>query len=257
MSHARLPDVDPASERYALSVASAMAAVAGSQLVGAYLHGSAVLGGFDARRSDVDVLVVCAGPMTAAQQSAVAAALSEERLPGPAGGLELSVITRQAAAHPTAEPAFELHLTTAPQDAKVVDGHGRGGDPDLVLHLAVCRAAGRLLGPGRPPAEVFGPVADDLISAQLAAELRWGADHAPAEYAVLNACRAWRFAVDRAIVSKIDGGQWALGRVPGADRELISDALDRQRCRPAAEPDPGAVQRFVRQALSCLSAAPA
>jgi hypothetical protein len=104
---------------------------------------------------------------------------------------------------------------------------------------------------------VFGPVADELISAQLAAELRWGADHAPAEYAVLNACRAWRFADDRAIVSKTDGGQWALGRVPGADRDLISDALDRQCCRPAAEPDPGAVQRFVRQALSYLSAAPA
>jgi hypothetical protein len=225
----------------------------GGRLQAAYLHGSAVLGGFDARRSDVDVLVVSAGPMTAAQQSAVAAALSEERLPGPAGGLELSVITRQAAAHPTAEPAFELHLTTAPQDAKVVDGHGRGGDPDLVLHLAVCRAAGRLLGAGQPPAEVFGPVADDLISAQLAAELRWGADHAPAEYAVLNACRAWRFAVDGALVSKVDGGQWALGRIHGPDRELVKIALDKQRSIPAAELDRSVVKQFVRQALSHLT----
>jgi predicted nucleotidyltransferase len=48
--------MDARSERYALDVASAMAALPGPRLAGAYLHGSAVLGGFDARRSDVDVL---------------------------------------------------------------------------------------------------------------------------------------------------------------------------------------------------------
>ena len=54
--------MDTAPERYALKVASATAAASDSQLAGVYLHGSAVLGGFDARRSDVDVLVVCDGP---------------------------------------------------------------------------------------------------------------------------------------------------------------------------------------------------
>jgi len=72
--------MDTGPERYALKVASATAAVSGSQLVGVYLHGSAVLGGFDARRSDVDILVVCDGPMTSTQQSAAAEALSEQHL---------------------------------------------------------------------------------------------------------------------------------------------------------------------------------
>jgi hypothetical protein len=239
-------------ERYALKVASATAAASGGQLAGVYLHGSAVLGGFDARRSDVDVLVVCDGPMTPAQQSAVAEALSEQRLPCPGRGLELSIVTLQVAQHPVAEPAFELHLTTAPEDTKVIDGHQGGGDPDLVLHFAVCRTAGRLIGPGLPAAEAFGPVAGDLVVARLAAELRWGAEHAPGEYAVLNACRAWRFAADGALVSKIDGGRWALGRARGPDRELIKIALDRQRCIPAAELDRSAVQQLVRQALAHL-----
>jgi streptomycin 3"-adenylyltransferase len=171
--------MDAGSERYALDVASAMAALPGPRLAGVYLHGSAVLGGFDARRSDVDVLAVCDGAMTAAQQSAAAKALSEQRLPCPAHGLELSVVTLRAARHPAAEPAFELHVTTAPEDTKVIDGHDRGGDPDLVLHFAVCRAAGRLLGRGLPGADVFGPVAGDLVLAQLSAELRWGVEHAP------------------------------------------------------------------------------
>jgi Domain of unknown function (DUF4111) len=217
---------------YALKVASATAAASGSQLAGVYLHGSAVLGGFDARRSDVDILAVCDGPMTSAQQRAVADALSEQRLSCPGHGLEFSMVTLQVAQHPVAEPAFELHLTTAPEDTKVIDGHQCGGDPDLVLHFAVCRRAGRLIGPGLPAAEVFGPVPGDLVVAQLAAELRWGAEHTPDEYAVLNACRAWRFAVDGALVSKIDGGQWALGRTLGPEQELIKIALDRQRSIP-------------------------
>jgi hypothetical protein len=230
-----------------------MAALLGSHLAGVYLHGSAVLGGFDARRSDVDVIAVCDGPMTAAQRSAAAQALSEQRLPCPARGLELSIVTLQAALHPTAEPPFELHLTTTPEDTKVVDGHERRGDPDLVLHFAVCRRAGQLLGTGLPAVEAFGPVADELVLAQLSSELRWGAEHAPGEYAILNACRAWRFAVDGALVSKVDGGRWALGRVKSPDRALVKIALDRQRCTPAPEPDRSVVKRFVHQVLSYLT----
>jgi streptomycin 3"-adenylyltransferase len=52
--------------------------------------------------------------------------------------------------------------------------------------------------------------------------------------------------VDGALVSKIDGGQWALGRLTGPDRELVTIALDRQRCLPAAEPDTHAVRQFVQ-----------
>lgn len=230
-----------------------MAALLGSRLVGVYLHGSAVLGGFDVRRSDVDVLVVCEEPITTAQQSVAADSLSDEHLPCPARGLELSIVTLEVAQCPGAEPAYELHMTTASDDTKVVDGHQHRGDPDLVLHFAVCRTAGRLLGPGLPAAEVFGPLSDDLVLAQLSTELRWSAEHFPNEYAVLNACRAWRFALDGVIVSKIDGGRWALERASDTDHALIEHALDHQRCLPAADLDPAAVIRFVEQVHSYLT----
>ncbi len=245
--------MDAASQEYSVKAAAEMARVLGSQLAGVYLHGSGVLGGFDARRSDLDVLAVCERPMTVAEQSAVAVSLSEQRLPCPASGLELSIVTRQVAANPTAAPAFELHLTTAPDDAKAVDGHQRNGDSDLVLHFAVARAAGHLLGPGLPAAEVFAPVPDNLIVGQLAAELLWASEHASGEYAVLNACRAWRFAVDGTLVSKIDGGRWALKRAEEADRGLIRAALDRQRSGHSAELDRASVQRFSAHARSHLT----
>lgn len=238
--------------RYVGTLATALAGALGPRLVGAYLHGSAVLGGFDAGRSDVDVLVVCDRPLAAAERYAVAAGVT--RPPCPARGLELSVVTLATTRHPTARPAYELHVTTAPDDAKVVDGHRHSGDPDLVLHFAVCRTAGRLVGSGPPAREVFAPVHDALLRAQLAGELRWGSEHAAGEYAVLNACRAWRFAVDGALVSKIDGGRWALDRVPGPERDLVRTALDRQRSRPAADLDPGAVRGFVERILPRLAA---
>ncbi|WP_030454041.1 nucleotidyltransferase domain-containing protein [Herbidospora cretacea] len=249
--------MDLLSGRYTRDVASAMAAVIGSRLVGVYLHGSAVLGGFDARRSDIDVLIVCEHPMTADERAAAAERLSNDRLPCPAHGLELSVVTLPVTRHPTAQPPFELHVTTAPGDSKVVDGHEHAGDPDLVLHFAVCRQAGLLVGPGRASAEVFAPVGHDLILAQLVHELRWAAEHAPGEYAVLNACRAWQFAAEGTLVSKIDGGQWALHGLSTMGHELVRSALDHQRCLPAAKLDPLEVTRFVHRILSRISDASA
>jgi len=243
--------MDGQAERYARDVAGVVAKVLGRAVAGTYLHGSAVLGGFDARRSDVDILAVSGAALSGAQQAAIAAAVSEEQLPGPARGLELSVVTAQAARRPAARPAFELHVTTGP-DPKVVDGHGHPGDPDLVLHFAVCRAAGRLLGPGRPAIQVLGEVPDELVLDQLAAELRWAAEASPDEYAVLNACRAARFAGGGGLVSKIAGGEWALGRAAGPDRELIAAALARQRCEPAAELEAAAVRRFAAARLAAL-----
>jgi hypothetical protein len=67
----------------------------------------------------------------------------------------------------------------------------------------------------------------------LAGELRWGIEHAPEAYAVLNACRALIYLTDQQIVSKIAGGEAALRRGAGP-AEVIQRALGQQR---GSEPD--------------------
>ena len=129
-------------------------------------------------------------------------------------------------------------MTIAPQDRKVVDGHGHPGDLDLVLHFAVCHALG--YGP-------FAEVPPSLVLTQVADELGWAAEHNPSEYAVLNACRAWRYAVDGALVSKVDGGRWAERRLTGSERTLVRDALALQSGRETAPLDPDVVRTFVRR----------
>jgi predicted nucleotidyltransferase len=74
-------------------------------LVGVYLHGSAAMGAFVPTRSDVDVLVVAQGPLSAPTKAAVADALSESSLPCPDVGLEMSVVTLESARTPSDAPS--------------------------------------------------------------------------------------------------------------------------------------------------------
>lgn len=163
-------------------------------------------------------------------------------------GLELSVVTRQSALQPCwPAPRFELHVTTAPEDSKVVDGHGRPGDPDLVLHYAICRAAGLLVGGDPRPREVFGSVPRRIVLERLVDELAWAVEHAPSEYVVLNACRAWRYAQEGDLVSKVDGGRWALEQpLRPSYAPLISAALGRQTAASDPVLPADEVEQFTR-----------
>lgn len=60
------------------------------------------------------------------------------------------------------------------------------------------------------------------------AELRWALSHASTGYAVLNACRAVRFAEDGRLCSKIDGGEWYLAQ--HRHSPAVRAALDFQLC---------------------------
>ncbi|TDC19665.1 DUF4111 domain-containing protein [Streptomyces sp. 8K308] len=207
---------------YVEDIAASLAAVR-ADLVGVYLHGSAVLGGFDAARSDVDVLVVVSEPGEGAARRRMGEAIAATAARCPGAGLELSVITA-ATARELGDCPFEVHVNTTGAEPVIVPGAGPGGDLDLVLHAAVCRERGRaVLGP--PPAEVFGSPPRQRILAAMAADLRWAIDGGQAAYAVLNACRAVRFAEESRLCSKVDGARWYLARHP--DAATVTAALAR------------------------------
>ena len=194
-----------------------------------------MLGGWRPDRSDIDVLVLVDRPLTSAEKALLADAWSEESLPCPGVGLELSVVRREAVLRPTSRPPFELHVTTAAHDRKVVDGAGHPGDPDLVLHFAVCHRLGFTLFP-----EVPRP----LVVAQLCDELEWAVARAPTTYAVLNACRAWRYAVDGSLVSKVEGGHWAEERLAEPELALVRAATALQSGESAVPVDASAARTF-------------
>ncbi len=200
------------------------------------------------------MLAVCAAPAPVPALNELAAVLSVRSLPCPVErGLEFGLVTAASAGEPCAEPRFELDLTTsAAAGDKVTLGRDRPGHSDYLMHVAVCRAAGRALA-GPAPAEVFAEPPPALLDAAFAGELRWAAANAPPAYRILNACRAWCYAVERRLVSKAEGGAWALGR--GADDGTIEAALSEQRGGAATAVDPAAVEALTARATAELRGA--
>jgi streptomycin 3"-adenylyltransferase len=220
----------PAARRRAHDVAAALTTHRPGAVVGVYLHGSAVLGGFRPGLSDMDVLAVVAGPAGAAAQRRMGEAIAAT-----GAGLEVSVVTAATARAP-GEGRFEVHVTTTGDVPVIVAGAEAAGDPDLVLHVAVCRAHGvAVLGP--PPARVFGSP-----PGRVRAAMHWSPGTGRPAYAVLNACRALRFAEERSLCSKDDGAAWYLARHPG-DPAVTAALAHRRLGSPG--PTPAAATSFV------------
>lgn len=230
-----MTEVLQAQRAYLDALAEALEEVLGQQLVGVYVHGSIALGGFHPKTSDIDVLGICTQSVSSDTKAIIASKLLE--LAPPARGLEFSLLTRQATQEPVRQVPFELHVAREPE-VHVVDGATHEGDEDLVLAIEICRRAGiALYGP--PPEQVFAPIPEEWLLDMCDRELAWIKDHpsrTPAESAVLQACRAWRYAQERVLSSKVESGRWALGRaVPEGD--LIETAVARKLGDDGAEVD--------------------
>lgn len=214
--------VPPEVLAYAAAVADALTQER-PDTVGVYLHGSAALGGFRPRTSDVDILAVVAGA------SSGAAVRLGERLAAvdgcPGSGLDLTVITAATAAQ-LGDCPFEVYVATTDAAPRIIPGDDHPGDPDLVLHTALCRAhAVAVTGP--PPSAVFAPVPRTRILAAMLKELeRPSLQHATV-YAVLNACRTARYAEEGTFCSKLAGGEWFLRH--HGPHPVVGAALTAQR----------------------------
>ena len=224
----------------AREVGSALADALGEDLEAVYLHGSGVLGGFRWDRSDLDILALSRTALSDRQFRQVVRALAP--LAYPANGLECSLMTAGEASQPELPvPRFQLHQTTDGWDraGKVVDGRTRGGDPDLILHLAVCRALGvAIVGP--PPRASLAVIPEETILSAMRDEVDWAREHAALEYLVLTSARAWLFVETHRIASKVEAGEWAaerygepgvivasLARQRGEGAEIVKDAAER------------------------------
>ena len=169
----------------------------------------------------------------------------------PGIGVELSVVTRAAARTPGPPWPFLLHVTTAASDAKTVFGDGHAGDPDLLMHYVVCRAAAVVIR-GPDPRSLIGEIGRAHVLGYLRAELRWALEHAPEAYGVLNACRALAYLENSSVVSKIEGAQYAIDR--GGPVDLINESLSMQQVTSADRPPSREAREFIDGVVQQLAA---
>jgi predicted nucleotidyltransferase len=186
-------------------------------LVSVVLHGSLTMDDFQPERSDLDLLLVVERGLTSSEADALVEVVREADL-GPAGGVDLLVVTRRSAETPAYFPGRELLVGRRPGLSEEVEVEGHDDHvPDLWPELSEARANGRsLLGP--QPLDVIGEVPPDRVRANGIGWLRtWlerSHDDKNAVHMMLTACRMWRFQLTGEHTSKTFAARWTLKRDP-------------------------------------------
>jgi predicted nucleotidyltransferase len=246
---------DPETQSYLDRVVSTLGDHLGSGLIGVYLHGSLAVGAFHPGRSDIDVLAICAEPLSSEARRKLGEALRAIPTPGSGADLEFSLVTEEAARAASSAPPVEVHVSQ--EEPFVVDGSERPGDEDLVVHFAMARARGQaLMGP--EPEQMFPePDRASLIRAFLS-DLRWARERGVAAweghempelasmaYRALNAARSWRYLETGDLGSKTEGAAWLKRRDSDPRVHALLDvALAYQRGAVPEPPDPQIVDAF-------------
>jgi predicted nucleotidyltransferase len=234
----QVSDRDAEARIQAGDLAGRLRASLGEALVGVYLHGSIVLGGFNPELSDLDVLAVTRRRTTVDEKRLLVEIVADAS--GNPSPLEFHLVA-QADLRPWQHPTpFDFHYSDVWRDAlraDLAEALGRQGDadPDLAAHVMVVRQRGVAID-GPPPADVFPDVPWDDYADSLLRDLRWArsTDRPWPVYRVLSPARIWATLATREIQSKDSGGAWALERIRADLRPVLADALARYRGDTAA-----------------------
>ncbi len=217
---------------YGREIVASLQEALGDGLYGMYFVGSLALGGYVPGQSDVDIVAVSAQAIPDELKGSLADAVFEATKSCPARGLEFTLYRREIAQSPPMAADFEFNVNGGPRMARGIHLDSRT-EPKFwyVIDRAVAHRCG-LAVHGPPPADVFADVSRSELLDGMIESLRWHRHHERATlYSVLNATRAWRFAVEDDLGSKLEGAPWACERWPNT--QVIDAAVDLRYGRPA------------------------
>ena len=200
-------------------------------LVGIYLHGSAVMGCFNPEQSDIDLIIVTERPLSDAVKRAYMEMVTAYSAMGPKKGIEMSVVLR-AACKPFVYPTpFELHFSEGhaawyKSDPDDYIRRMNGTDKDLAAHFTIINRRGKCLYGASIP-EVFAEVPTDDYMDSIWFDVEGAAEEIATypTYLILNLTRVLAFKEEGLVLSKKEGGEWAIDRLPKEFRPLIENAL--------------------------------
>nr|WP_283399353.1 aminoglycoside adenylyltransferase domain-containing protein [Aristaeella hokkaidonensis] len=202
------------------------------KLAGVYLHGSAAMGCYQPKKSDLDFMVVVNENLTDAEKREYMDMVIELDAEVPAKGIEMSVVTKDVCDPFVYPTPFILHYSrrhtewyrTNPEDyiRKM-----NGTDKDLAAHFTVIRGRGICLC-GLPVDEVFGEVPEKDYLDSIWDDVSGAGEEITDNpmYLILNLTRVLGYLKEKEVLSKQEGGTWGLKNLPGKYHPLILAALD-------------------------------
>ncbi len=206
-------------------------AILKDRLTGVYLHGSAVMGCYQPKKSDLDFLVVVNTVPTDEEKRRFMDRLIELDRECQGKGIEMSIVTGDVC-NPFVYPTpFILHYSRMHTDWYRRDPEDyirkmNGTDKDLAAHFTVIRNRGRCLY-GLPIPEVFGEVPEQNYLDSIWNDVS-GAEKEIMEnpmYLILNLARILAYLKEKKVMSKQEGGVWGLKFLPEQYHSLIRSAL--------------------------------
>lgn len=234
--------------------------ILGENLVGVYLHGSAVMGCFNPEKSDIDLIVVVRDTVLDDKKRRfmeMIVALNEK---APAKGIEMSIV-KSGVCRPFAYPTpFELHFSSGTLGWYKSDSEGyiqnmKGEDKDLAAHFTIITNHGKTLY-GKPIEEVFGEVDRKCYLDSIWSDIENAEEDIldNAMYIILNLTRVLAYCREGLILSKKEGGEWGMENIPERYRVMINTALEEYSSAEKAEYDDRLAVEYVGYMLSEIKA---
>ena len=200
-------------------------------LVGIYLHGSSVMGCFNPRKSDIDLIIVVNHPLPDPVKSSYMDMVVRYNAAGPEKGIEMSVVLGEVCRPFVYPTPFELHFSAGhlkwyKDDPDDYIRKMNGTDKDLAAHFTIINKRGKCLY-GAPVKEVFAEVPACHYWDSIWYDVEGAAEEITeyTMYLTLNLARVLAWQEEGLVLSKKEGGEWAVRNMPAEYRPLVTDAL--------------------------------
>lgn len=202
-----------------------------NDLVGVYIHGSIAFECFNWDKSDIDIIVVVSEPLSLLEKSQLMEATVAINDTAPKKGIEMSVVLKKYCKDFVYPTPFELHFSnnhlnwyqTNPLDycEKM-----QGVDADLAAHFTIIKHKGIVLC-GEKIDAVFSHVDSIYYLDSIKADVKEAKEEIFENpvYILLNLCRVLAYIKENLILSKEEGGKWAISHVPQQYNGLIDEAI--------------------------------
>jgi len=212
------------------SIANGLKTILDANLEGVYLHGSLVMGCFNPKTSDIDLIVIVKERIDDDCKRNIVEYLMTVEKEYPENDIEMSIVLEhfiQLGTHPM---PFLLHYSKLHKENYLENGKlcEESIDPDLISHLAVTRSRGKC---------IYGKAIDnlgicikevDFIDSVLN-DLEYDENDIldQPEYVILNLCRTLKYFDDHSFSSKLEGGEWAIGKYGSKFDNVIMNMLSK------------------------------
>lgn len=227
-------------------------------LTGIYLHGSLAMGCFNPNKSDIDLIIVIKNNITNIQKLQFMNHIAELNKIAPGKGIELSIVKEEYCRNFLYPTPFELHFSNAhlqwfiDNPTEYIDKMN-GTDKDLAAHFKIIKNYGVVLQ-GKAINDVFAEVPKEDYIDSIWGDVEGAKEDILEEpiYVILNLCRAAAFLKNNLILSKKQGGEWALQNLSTQYHTLISNTVQSYTLESGMDLDHLEAQKFADYMLQMI-----